>query len=285
MSSDLPSTPSAVEIQAAPSALHRDPPSRRPANPRVPWLSLAVIGGLVAASIAAVGLLRPDLWVVERVVIEGQDRAGVAGLRHLADIPNGTTVWAVDIDAAASGLRQHPWVRDVEAQFEWPATVRLTVAEHQPAALLAGSSMQYVSDEGVVVAPASTDDLDYPVITGISQDLGDRHPDLPGRVVRSALELVDVLEDSGVLASQRIAEVNFSETRGFAVYVDDGPRILFALEDFDRQARRLVQLVDRGVDLGQPLHIDLAPATVAIVRPLGSEPAHPANAEVEGGEG
>ncbi|MFK7931075.1 MAG: cell division protein FtsQ/DivIB [Myxococcota bacterium] len=267
---------------------------------RFPWWLVGIVGLTAAGAAALVLTVRPDLWLVERVVIEGADRAGVAGLRHLADIPNGTTAWGVDPEAAARGVQQHPWVRSATGEFEWPSTVRLVVQEHQPAALLAGSSMQYLSSEGVVIGPASTDDLDYPVITGVDPELGLRHPELPTRVAKDALVLLEHIDHSGVLPRERVGEIHFSETRGFTVHVQEGPQIVFDLESFERQAQRLVQLVDQGVDLRSQLHIDLAPSTVAIVKPLPlAPPALPVPAvgpvapgalgigaaEVSGGEG
>ena len=237
--------------------------------------------------------MRPDLWVVEHVVFDGTDRAGSAGLRHLADLRNGTTVWEVEAEAVARGVERHPWVHHATARFEWPDTVVVEVTEHVPVALLASGAMHYVDVEGTPFAPASTDDLDYPVLTGISPELAELQPEVPRKAVRSALALMDTLEARDVLDRSRISEVHFDAARGFSVQVTGGARILFDLEGFDAQAGRLERLVASGVDVSTPLYIDLVPETVAIVRPLdapapaldpAARPVPPAP-EVSHGEG
>jgi len=214
--------------------------------------------------VAGAAVVRPDLQVVEHVVIEGHQQAGAGALRHLADLENGTQVWSVDTAAIARGVKRHPWVREARAELEWPATVRITVEEHRPVALLAGPRMLYVSADGLAFAPASTDDLDHPVIS-----LGDEalHPEVPARVVRAALELVATLDERGVVPRHRIGEVAFRATHGFTVHVTGGAELRFAHDGFDRQAGRLARLLEEGVRLDEPLLIDLAPAEIAIVRP------------------
>lgn len=257
----------------------------------VPLVMGALAASLLSTTTLVVGgglLLRPDLWVVEHIVFEGVERAGPKGLRHLADLRNGTTIWAVQPDVVARGVQRHPWVRNAAARFQWPDTVVVTVEEHVPVALLASGPMHYVDAEGVPFAPASTDDLDYPVLTGISPDLAELQPEVPRKAIRSALDLLASLEATGVVPMERVAEVHFSATRGFTVQVSGGSRILFDLEGFDAQSERLVQLVQSGVDPLEPLHIDLVPRSVAIVRPLDApSPAfdRPDPVEVSDGEG
>lgn len=265
-----------------------------PSHARTRWASLIGIAAAAAllsvtTTVVAAGLtLRPDLWVVEQVRFEGADRAGAKGLRHLADLRNGTTVWAVDAQAVAQGVERHPWVRSAEGRFEWPATVVVDIEEHRPVALLASGPMHYLDAEGLPFAPANTDDLDYPVITGIEPGLAELQPEVPRKAIRSALELLAAVDATGVIPEGQVAEVNFSSTRGFTVYVSGGARILFDLENFDAQSERLAQLAAAGVDVTEALHIDLVPESVAIVRPISApNPAfdRPSPEEVPGVEG
>lgn len=244
-------------------------PLRLPSAPTRRWslrIGLAALG-LSVAALALFAGVRPDLHVIEQVSIQGHQRATANELRHLVQIPNGTRVWGVDLAQAATGAERHPWVARAEARLQWPATVTITVEERVPVALLRSDRLVYLDLQGQPIAQATPSDLDYPVISGLSQDLYDLHPDLPGRVVQSALELVEAL-DQVEIPSERISEVVFSRTAGFTVYLVGGARLLFDLDDFPRQARRIVELRARGVSLDGPVHIDLAPQTMAIVRPL-----------------
>lgn len=219
-------------------------------------------------------VVRPDAWLVERVEFEGHERATEAQLRHLADLRNGTSVWGVDLAAVSAGVARHPWVARAEATRRFPTTVVVRVTEHEPVALLAfEDALYYVDSQGTPFLQATSDDLDHVVLAGIDRDLEEAHPDLPRLVIRDALWLLDELDGRELLPRERVSDLQFHRTRGFTVRaVGAGPghrsaEILLGFDDYDLQLRRLAALLDRGVDLSQPLHVDLAPAKVAIVRP------------------
>lgn len=259
--------------------------------------------GCVVISIAPALLMgcrvpRPDLLLVEHVEFRGQERAAPEVLRHLADIRNGDSMWTVDLDGAARGVRQHPWVRSAQAHREWPGTVRVEVEEYRPRALLmyeapaaqhrqhghpaspasrgeAGppraAGLYYVDEGGLPFLRAEPGDLDYPVITGVSAELERAHPELPRLVVQDALWLADRLDRTGLVDRACLAELAFSEQSGFTIVLTEGgAEIAFALADLPGQLDRLEALVRRGVDLRRPLTVDLAPSSVAIVRPRGA---------------
>jgi cell division protein FtsQ len=238
----------------------------------VAFLGLASVGALLVA--------RPEQWLVEHVVIEGQHHATTRELRHLADVPNGTTVWRLDLGAVARGVERHPWVRSAEARFEWPDTVRITVQEHVPVALLrTARGLMQVDEQGEPFLAASVDDLDHPYLTGFGPELDALHPELSTVAIRDALRLLTALDERGLVGRSEVSEVAFDPDLGFTVFA--GPaRISFGPADLSGQLDRLAALVAAGLSLRSPTSVDLAPATVAVVRPLlgpvGSAGAPPA---------
>jgi len=223
---------------------------------------------LTVPLVGALAVIRPDMVVVEEVVFDGSRRAGPAALRHLTDIRNGTTMFGVDLDEAARGVERHPWVRSARAFRSWPSTVVIEIEEYEPVALLHFDGLHYLAVDGTAFAEASNDDLDYPSLTGIDLTLESLHPDLPREAIEQALWLLVAVDERGLISREEISEISFSRTRGLTVHVDRS-RLIFGLEDFDRQVDRLAMLLDRGdLDLSRPHVVDLAPASVAIVRPL-----------------
>lgn len=206
--------------------------------------------------------------MIEHVAFVGNERASAASLRHLVDVRNGTTLWGVDTRRAERGAEEHPWVKTARVRRKLPATLVVEVEEYEPVALLHSDRLHYVDRSGAVFLPARTDDLDHPVITGVDEALSRAHPLLPRLVVRDALWLLDALDTGGLVPRRRVSEVAFSRTRGFTLHLSGGTELRFGLEGLDRQVDRLGSLVAEGVDLDQPVLVDLAPATVAIVRPL-----------------
>ncbi len=238
-----------------------------------PWIHASLLLGTTGVLAAGFLVVRPDLMMVEQVRFEGVRHAGPGALRHLADLRNGTTIWSVDLDSASRGVERHPWVRSARATRQWPDAVVIEIEEYQPVAVLHFDDLYYVDRDGVPFLRGQLPDLDYPMVTGIQPELERRHPGLPALAIRDALHLLDQLQVSGLADRDVVSEVSFSETRGWTVHVASS-RVLFGLEDLDGQVKRLATLVQRGeVDLSQPTWVDLAPANVAIVRPLDSSGA------------
>lgn len=238
--------------------------------PALLGVSAVAAWGVVGVGLL-VGLIRPDLWVVERVEFEGHERSSASSLRHLAELQNGTTMWGADLAQVRDGVERHPWVRSAEVTLQWPSSVRVTITEHEPVAVLVADSMSYLNAEGQAFAPAEMSDINYPLITGIDAEAAALHKDVPARATAAALELLEALEVETQIPADRISEIHFRADRGFTVHISNGARILFDHGEFHRQLARLEQLEAQGVSPLAPFHIDLAPQTVAIVRPLGLE--------------
>jgi hypothetical protein len=231
---------------------------------------------LLCAAAASLGMgwlvLRPEAWLVERVTFEGAVRATSAELRHLADLPNGTAMWQVDREELTRAVERHPWVRKASARISWPNTVIVTVEEHIPTAILhEDDHMLYVDEYGEPFLGVLPTDLDYPHLVGFEPELSRLHPELGRVAIRDALWLMSSLDERGLVLRDDLSSISFSRTAGLTVAA--GPaRLLFGLRDLPDQLDRLAVLTDQGVDLKKPISIDLAPATVALVRPLAPLP-------------
>lgn len=239
---------------------------------RVPWARIVAVGafGLLATSVVF-ALARPDLVMVERVVFDGQGRATVSELRHLMDLPNGTAPWDVDGEAVARRIERHPWVRSASVELRWPDELRVHVEERRAAALLHdGDDLLYVDEIGVPFLRAEGGDLDLVHLTGMGSELDALHPDLAPRAIRDALWLIDTLDRDGLVERSRVSEVVFRRTSGFLVATDT-VRLAFGPGDLPSQVGRLSVLVRQGLSLDEPRYVDLAPASVAIVRRLDTD--------------
>ncbi|MBN2800688.1 MAG: FtsQ-type POTRA domain-containing protein [Deltaproteobacteria bacterium] len=232
------------------------------------WVRALIPGAAVLSGLVLLAAqFRGDL-VVQAVRFEGNQRASSASLRHLVDLPAGTWLWSFSSDRVARKAEQHPWVERAEAHMVWPGEVVVTVEERQAVALVLYDGLYYVDDDGQVFLKARNESLDFPVITGLSPDMERLHPELPPLVLGRAVRLLDALARLGLVAQEQVSEVQYDDVLGFTVILSRGGRVIFGLDDHERQLRRLERLVASGVNLGAPLLIDLGPQRVAVVTPL-----------------
>ncbi len=254
------------------------PPTPR-RRQRIGWLLLALAClGLVWAGTE---LSQDYRFWVRNVVIENvttqslglqQDavrtHCTAAELRHLADLRKDQPIWKVDLDEIVEGVMQHPWVASVDASKRWPDTVVIRVTEHRPAMLLQQGGLYYVNAQGEVFKRARGTDLDYPILTGLEQDLVERNPAVARRVVSEALSLLQQVEASSELHTSDISELRFHPQDGFTFVLRSGTELAIGFERLSERLQRLAQLRASGLDTTEPRRIDLAPESVALVSPL-----------------
>ena len=229
------------------------------------WTTPIFLVGLFTGGAA---LFRPDLAVIKDVRFAGNIRATPASLRHLADLPNGTSRWFVDTDSVASAVARHPWVRQADVSLDWRGVVNVDVKEYEPAALVRyGEGLYYTDELGSLFLRARSNDLDYPILTGLDAPALSAHPDLPKLAIRDGLWLLRTLSERDIVPQSDIAGLHFSSTTGFRVQLD-GARLEFGLEDLPGRVDRLVTLLARGVDLESPIVVDLGPSRSAVVTRL-----------------
>jgi len=207
---------------------------------------------------------------VGQVSFLGQVRADSRSLRHLSNIRNGTFIWDADLARAVRGVRKHPWVKNAVAYRTFPNNIVVKVQEYQPVAMVMSTQLTYVDDRGEPFLTATSSDLDFPVITGVTEGVVTAHPDLPLAVVKEAVDLLADLEEAKLLYREQISEVSFDSAMGWTVFVEGGPRFQFGLENIQQQLKRLARVLSNGVSLMDSVVVDLAPETVAIVKPLAA---------------
>ena len=232
------------------------------------WLVPGVLALVLPVVVmAAAGAER--VWLpVRHVDVLGAVRARDVEVRHLADVHLGSRWRAVAPARVEARVERHPWVRRAQVRRVWPDRVRISVQEHEVAAiLLTGAHQVLVSRHGVPFLEARADhaDLHVPHITGIGPDLDELHQDVGRAAVRSAVDLLLQLDQRGLIAAPAIQEISFSATRGFTVR-SGRARVSFAVGHRERQLTRLEQLLSRGLALQGAMDVDLAPASVAVVR-------------------
>lgn len=229
---------------------------------------LFAASGLLAAAGGCVWLLlfSPYLRFATLQVV-GNTRAPGAELRHLANLPVGNPLVTLDLDAAAAGVLDHPWVAGVSARRSFPDTVVITVTERTVAAVVQLDQLYLVDSDGAIFSRAQPGDLDHPYLTGLDAALVETQPELSRRLVADGLAWLVALQEQGKIAERDISELRFSATTGYSVVLRNGGEVLLGFADRAR-ASRLAILASQGVDFSRPHRVDLAGDRLAVVTPI-----------------
>jgi cell division septal protein FtsQ len=135
-----------------------------------------MLAGLVA-------LVRQPAFAAADVEVAGLHHLGRAAVLRGAGLSGRPSVLLVSPDRAAAAIGADPWVRQVSVEALLPDTVRVTVVEWTPAAVLtAGAGAWLLTEQGTVLGPAQGA-APALVIHGPARALHPRDRAIPARLV------------------------------------------------------------------------------------------------------
>ena len=118
---------------------------------------LVAIGAAVAVVAAAVGAAWSPLTDVDTIDVVGTDALTADQIRTASGIDKGDQMVAVDLSAVRTRLRAEPMVAAASVTREWPATVRIELAEETPLLRVRAGEVEHIVSRTGSVLP---DDLD-----------------------------------------------------------------------------------------------------------------------------
>ncbi len=227
----------------------------------------AAAAGLVAAAAVSGSIRRwltqsPD-FEVRTFRVTGLARAKESDLLRLAGLSTGDNLFLADLGEAERRVAQHPWVRAVRASRTLPHTLNIDVREWSPAAIVDLGHLYLLSADGEVfrrLLPG--DDLDLPVVTGVSREDFLHRRDEARLLVRQALEAAALFEKTSISRREPLSEVHvaagdgvtlrlggdaFAAKLGFAPFEEKLSRLERLLEEMARSGARaqLIHLSNR----------------------------------------
>ena len=206
---------------------------------------------------------------IGEVRVEGNAHASEVAIRHLADVHEGDPLLLLDLEGLIAQVTEHPWVAEASVRRSFPDVLVIEVVEHEGVMLLhhPGGSLYRVNTAGEVFIKARNRDLDLPILTGVDADLIDDHGAVASRIVQEALGLLGEVRDCESLDEDELSELHFDRKLGFSLRLRSGSEILLGWGEAPPLLDRLDAMVASGLDLEQPVEVDLDLDGLAVVTP------------------
>lgn len=200
-------------------------------------LALVVYGSWRA--IAAVNLSPlKNIEVTETRRVTREDLIAVSGIAPGMDLVR------LNLKHTSEHIMQNPWVETVHVRRFFPDTISITVTEHEPVAVVNMGYLYYLDAKGTVFKVLSQGDrLDYPVITGFSDE--DLHSDPSGtkNALLATCELLNILREKGAFILADVSEIHYDKGYGFTMFTSSGSLpIKIGSTDFDAKIARFSKI-------------------------------------------
>jgi len=180
------------------------------------------LGLLATGLVVAANLWKSDLKV-KRVTIEGNRIVETAELTQLIKVPKNTQLQEIDLMAVRRDIMSHHFIKDAVVERDLPATLKVTVKERVPLAIINSTEILYLDEDGVVLPHSISKQLfDLPVLTGMPDGLALA----PGTTLKNA----DIQEALKILACTKLVNKELYHLISEVRLRNGGDIVLYASE-------------------------------------------------------
>ncbi len=221
------------------------------------FLIVAALGtGLyfgVRKTISWVILKNPDYNVAE-LDVQTDGLLDSERVLQTAELQKGGNIFLVNLNRAKTRIESIPEVEHVQVSRQLPNRITVEINERKPVAWLstargidsrdevvASSNSFLVDANGVLLRPRklSAQDRYLPIIRHYNGSNLAEGMQTEGEEMKAALDLLRAHQDSLVAARFQIQEIDLAKHYGLQVTDRNGTQAMFALEEMDRQLKRL----------------------------------------------
>jgi cell division septal protein FtsQ len=202
-----------------------------------------VLGFLFGAYLGFGKIMGLESLSVRIIEIDGCQDVQPEAIRRLAGVLKGDPLLKVDLKEVRRKVIAHPSVKDAAVVRELPDTLRISVKERMPRAVVLGREFALVDAEGVVLSLHASYPEGHPVITGISGSAE------PGRTIIEAQHAMEVLQNisrSGLIGLERISELKVTGKLVQISLMGSGTVLVFGDGNTDSQMKKLARLMEAG---------------------------------------
>jgi cell division protein FtsQ len=262
---------------AVQNRLKKPPKTRKPINYRAFFHKTAkVIGG--AALISAVGCTGYGLYrfiagttffKLERIEVNALKTLKRQEVIDLAGVREGDGMFGLRLRSIGEQIGKNPWVSQVKVRRYLPNTLSIEIAERQPVAVINMGYLYYLDGNGDVFKPLTDGDrLDFPVVTGISEEDIARDPAGSKGALKEVLQLIDHLKSRADFKLADVSEIHYDKGYGFTLFTATaGVPVKLGNGDYGQKLDRLARIYkDLQTQISALEYIDLDYSDKIIVK-------------------
>jgi cell division protein FtsQ len=151
----------------------------------------------------------------EQIEVKGNHIVSREAVRQQFVPDRGRSVLLISLDARKSQLQELPWVEQASVQRILPNRIRVELLERTPIAFVRnGSELALMDAHGVLLYRPDGQELHFPVVTGISENMPREEREQRMQVYQEFLRDVDLVRAG---SSENVSEVDFSNARDLRV--------------------------------------------------------------------
>ncbi|MEI6825918.1 MAG: FtsQ-type POTRA domain-containing protein [Desulfuromonadales bacterium] len=189
-----------------------------------------IIIGLAFLTLSS-GILYGAYRTISKVTLFSLKSIEVTSAKHLtreeilglAGIDPGKDLLRMNLKLMGEHILQNPWVETVRINRYFPDTVSISIVEREPVAIVNMGLIYYLDKKGNVFKVLTQGDkLDYPVVTGFSEDELGADPTGTKEALEATCYLLKILHEKGAFILADVSEIHYDKGYGFTLFTASG---------------------------------------------------------------
>jgi len=197
---------------------------------------------------------------LENVEVSSSKRLTRNEILELAGVEKGKDLLRLNLKQMGDHLLQNPWVESVRINRYFPDALSIAITEREPLAIVNMGFIYYLDNKGNVFKVLNRGDrLDYPVVTGFSEEELTSDPKGAKEALLATCELLAILKNKGAFILADVSEIHYDKGYGFTMFTSSGALpVKIGAGDFSAKIERFARIYQSLMAQGTALqYIDL----------------------------
>jgi cell division protein FtsQ len=208
------------------------------------WVGiLTVVAGVSGALVLAYfAVIRAPYFKIKGVEITGCKKVSRSELLKKMGITEETNILDLNLRKINQEIERIPWVERASIRRRLPDRLVVRIWEQEPRVLIHLDHLYYLNRAGKAFKKTQPgDDLNFPVITGLSKEAFFQETQRTREVVMRVLEILDFIEQNKVpFDLSQVSEIQVDGGDGLSLLVNQGNlKINLGLSSYQEKFRRL----------------------------------------------
>ncbi len=168
-------------------------------------------------------IAKATFFKLERIEVSRLRKLSRDEIIGLAGVRLGDSLLKLDPRHVAEQLEKNPWVEQLKIRRRFPRTLSIEISERVPVAVVNMGYLYYLDAKGTIFKPLTEGDrLDYPILTGITEEDLIKDADGSKNMLSSALGIMDLLKKSTGFRLEDISEIHLDKGYGYTLFTAKG---------------------------------------------------------------
>jgi cell division septal protein FtsQ len=212
------------------------------------WGTRIVLGVLIVAVVGIAGYEGYRFASQFEMAVLQVEAIEVSKLRHLSrdevveltGVRPGDSMLGLRLRRIGEQLAKNPWIESVQVRRYFPHSLSIEVVEREPVAVINMGFLYYMDAKGEVFKPLTQgDSLNFPVITGITEEELARDPKGTKEMLTGAVALMNMLKKGSSFTLADVSEIHIDKGFGLTLFtVAGGVPVRLGTEGYEAKLAR-----------------------------------------------